>query len=43
MARKQDNPDRGRKLEFRNGRPEPVEEDEDELEEELEDGDGGDG
>lgn len=37
MARKQDNPDRGRKLDFKNGRPEPVDEDEEEDE------DGGDG
>jgi hypothetical protein len=38
MARKQDNPDRGRKLDFKNGRPTPVDEDEEEAAE-----DGGDG
>lgn len=37
MARKQDNPDRGRKLDFKNGRPVAVD-DEDEPDE-----DGGDG
>lgn len=36
MARKQDNPDRNGKLEFKNGRPQPV--DEDEEEEAAEDG-----